>query len=245
MVTRVRTGVTAAALRDGVRRGRQAGADRGRLAGRPARSWPRWASTSTSRRSPTSLGPHGSAVIGSRSFGADPKADRRPGRRRRCGASRAAGVAAALKHFPGHGHTTGDSHDELPVLAQSRAALDSQDLPPFAAGIAAGRRPGDVRAPRRPGDRPGRARHVLPQGHDRRAARRARVHRGRDHRRDEHGRRPRSGRPGEAAVRALNAGNDLLLMPPDLAGARDGIAGRAARTARCRGPAWSRRSPGS
>jgi beta-N-acetylhexosaminidase len=29
--------------------------------------------------------------------------------------------------------------------------------------------------------------------------------------------------PGEAAVRALNAGNDILLMPPDLTGARDGI----------------------
>jgi len=28
---------------------------------------------------------------------------------------------------------------------------------------------------------------------------------------------------GEAAVRALNAGNDMLLMPPDIAGARDGI----------------------
>jgi len=29
--------------------------------------------------------------------------------------------------------------------------------------------------------------------------------------------------PGEAAVRALNAGNDLLLMPPDVTAARDGI----------------------
>jgi beta-N-acetylhexosaminidase len=29
--------------------------------------------------------------------------------------------------------------------------------------------------------------------------------------------------PGEAAVRALNAGNDMLLMPPDIAKARDGI----------------------
>lgn len=28
---------------------------------------------------------------------------------------------------------------------------------------------------------------------------------------------------GEAAVKALNAGNDILLMPPDIAGARDGI----------------------
>lgn len=29
--------------------------------------------------------------------------------------------------------------------------------------------------------------------------------------------------PGEAAVRALNAGNDMLLMPPDITAARDGI----------------------
>ena len=29
--------------------------------------------------------------------------------------------------------------------------------------------------------------------------------------------------PGEAAVRALNAGNDMLLMPPDIGAARDGI----------------------
>ena len=29
--------------------------------------------------------------------------------------------------------------------------------------------------------------------------------------------------PGEAAVRALNAGDDMLLMPPDIAKARDGI----------------------
>ncbi|GAB3942475.1 hypothetical protein GCM10027614_29550 [Micromonospora vulcania] len=60
-----------------------------------------------------------STVIGSRSFGADPKlAAAQVG-----GAVRglqAVGVAATLKHFPGHGHSADDSHQDLPVLTQSR-----------------------------------------------------------------------------------------------------------------------------
>src|SRR4029453_18371911 len=49
-----------------------------------------------------------------------------------------AGVAAGLKHFPGHGHTSGDSHATLPVVAQSAAQWTAQDLPPFQAGVTAG-----------------------------------------------------------------------------------------------------------
>lgn len=49
-----------------------------------------------------------------------------------------AGVIATLKHFPGHGDTNEDSHVELPVLPYDLAALQSLELIPFEAGIAAG-----------------------------------------------------------------------------------------------------------
>src|SRR5690606_6095925 len=78
-----------------------------------------------------------SAVIGSRSYGSDPAA----AAEQVAAAVRGlepAGLAAAFKHFPGHGHTEADSHSELPVLAQDVAALEARDLPPFEAGIAAG-----------------------------------------------------------------------------------------------------------
>lgn len=49
-----------------------------------------------------------------------------------------AGVAAALKHFPGHGSTAGDSHVVLPRVTADAATLRARDLVPFARGIAAG-----------------------------------------------------------------------------------------------------------
>ncbi len=83
------------------------------------------------------LGPNGSAVLGSRAYGGDAKANAAQVAAAVRGLQ-GAGVAAAIKHFPGHGHTAGDSHAELPVVAQSRSAWERQDLPPFQAGIAAG-----------------------------------------------------------------------------------------------------------
>ncbi|MEX1324608.1 MAG: glycoside hydrolase family 3 N-terminal domain-containing protein [Synechococcaceae cyanobacterium] len=50
----------------------------------------------------------------------------------------ASGVLGCAKHFPGHGDTTSDSHLELPVLPHSRARLEAVELPPFRAAIAAG-----------------------------------------------------------------------------------------------------------
>jgi beta-N-acetylhexosaminidase len=41
------------------------------------------------------------------------------------------GIIASIKHFPGHGDTNVDSHNDLPVLTQSRARLDSIELYPF------------------------------------------------------------------------------------------------------------------
>lgn len=50
----------------------------------------------------------------------------------------AAGVAACVKHVPGHGRTTLDSHETLPVVDAGRALLEGTDFVPFRAGIEAG-----------------------------------------------------------------------------------------------------------
>jgi len=47
-------------------------------------------------------------------------------------------VLGCAKHFPGHGDTATDSHLALPVLPHSRERLDAVELPPFRAAIAAG-----------------------------------------------------------------------------------------------------------
>lgn len=42
-----------------------------------------------------------------------------------------AGIAAALKHFPGHGDATVDSHEALPIISKSRDQLELCELLPF------------------------------------------------------------------------------------------------------------------
>ena len=49
-----------------------------------------------------------------------------------------AGMLATLKHFPGHGDTDVDSHLGLPIIAHPRARLDAVELPPFQGGMTAG-----------------------------------------------------------------------------------------------------------
>ena len=51
---------------------------------------------------------------------------------------RAAGMIGSLKHFPGHGSLTSDSHVALPVQRKTRAQLMATDLVPFRRAIAAG-----------------------------------------------------------------------------------------------------------
>ncbi|MER5949474.1 glycoside hydrolase family 3 protein [Streptomyces sp. NPDC001904] len=76
-------------------------------------------------------------VIGVRSFGATAEAVSAFVRAAVEGLHRG-GVAATAKHFPGHGDTDTDSHVGLPRITHSRAQLDAIDLPPFRAAVAAG-----------------------------------------------------------------------------------------------------------
>ncbi|MFC4105688.1 glycoside hydrolase family 3 protein [Micromonospora zhanjiangensis] len=162
-----------------------------------------------------------STVIGSRSYGADPKnvAAQVGGAVR---GLQGAGVAATLKHFPGHGDTAADSHQDLPVLKQSRATLDRNDLPPFKSGIDAGAwlvMSGHLDTRAVDAGTPATFSHkvitdvlrkqlgfsgvVVTDGMNMAPAQKWPA--------------------GEAAVRALKAGNDLLLMPPNVGKAYDGL----------------------
>jgi beta-N-acetylhexosaminidase len=69
-------------------------------------------------------------VIGDRSLGAEPAVVAERGLAYLRGARRA-GMAAAVKHFPGHGRTTVDTHQRLAVLEVDTDTLWEEDLLPF------------------------------------------------------------------------------------------------------------------
>lgn len=75
-------------------------------------------------------------VIGLRSFGSEPGLASTLVRGA-IGGFQEAGVAAAAKHFPGHGDTATDSHTGLPVIRHSPRTWELLDAPPFRAAIAA------------------------------------------------------------------------------------------------------------
>ena len=45
----------------------------------------------------------------------------------------AGGVLPVIKHMPGHGRATDDSHFDLPVVTATRAELEATDFAPFRA----------------------------------------------------------------------------------------------------------------
>lgn len=73
---------------------------------------------------------HNNPVIGTRSFGIDPERVAQLASMYVRG-QQSQGVMAVAKHFPGHGDTDKDSHLELPVINHTRAYMDTVDLHPF------------------------------------------------------------------------------------------------------------------
>ena len=76
--------------------------------------------------------PTTSAVIGARSFGADPDIIPALGREVVDGLLET-GNMPVMKHIPGHGRATLDSHKERPVVDASRETLEATDFKPFVA----------------------------------------------------------------------------------------------------------------
>ncbi|HLN77589.1 MAG TPA: glycoside hydrolase family 3 N-terminal domain-containing protein [Nocardioidaceae bacterium] len=134
-----------------------------------------------------------------------------------------AGILPVIKHFPGHGSVPADSHVELPVQRKTLRQLRASDLVPFRAGVSGGMAAVmvghiDVRAvdPRMPSSLSrkvvtGLLRRDL--GFQGLAVTDALNM----------GAVTNKYSSGEAAVRALNAGEDVLLMPPSPSAARDAI----------------------
>jgi len=137
--------------------------------------------------------------------------------------AQAEGVLCCAKHFPGHGDTASDSHLELPLLPHSRERLEDVELPPFRAAIAAGVASvmtAHLLLPELDRERPATLsaavltqllRHDLGFGGlvvtDALVMEAITAHHG----------------AGEAAVLALEAGADLVLMPADADAAMAGI----------------------
>ncbi len=163
-------------------------------------------------------------VINTRSYGEDPAAVGRLGSAYVRGLQ-AGGMIATLKHFPGHGDTDVDSHLGLPIIRDPRESLDRTEFPPFRAGIAAGagavmtahiEMPALDPAPNTPT--------TLSQPIVTGVLRRDMGFEGIIYT-DSMGMAGVTAlyKPGEAAVRAIKAGNDIVLHSPDDAAAFAGI----------------------
>ncbi|MGI8888317.1 MAG: glycoside hydrolase family 3 protein [Nocardioidaceae bacterium] len=132
------------------------------------------------------------------------------------------GIVPVLKHFPGHGSVTSDSHLTLPHQSASVDALERRDFRPFQAAVGAGA-PAvmmahisvDQVAPGVPADLSPQLVGLLREDvgfgglivTDALEMQAVAAEYGAD----------------ESAVAALRAGSDLLLMPPDAEAARAGI----------------------
>jgi beta-N-acetylhexosaminidase len=163
-------------------------------------------------------------VINTRAFGEQPDAVGRLASAYVRGLH-AGGVLATLKHFPGHGDTDVDSHLGLPVINHPRERLEQVELAPFRAGLASGAdavmtahiqlpaldpsefSPATLSQPIVTGLLRGQLKfdgliYTDSMGMDAVAKRMS---------------------PGEAAARAIKAGNDIVLHSPDDAAAVAGI----------------------
>ncbi|WP_028648450.1 glycoside hydrolase family 3 protein [Nocardiopsis sp. CNT312] len=161
-------------------------------------------------------------VIGIRSFGSDPALVAEMAVAE-AGAFAEGGVASVVKHFPGHGDTDVDSHTGLPVIDLPREEWEAGHLPPFRAAVDAGVdaiMTAHVVMPQLDADTPatlspeiigGVLREEL--GYDGVVTTDALNMEG-----------VRQGHTdGEIAVRAIEAGVDQLLMPPDPAAALEAL----------------------
>lgn len=132
-----------------------------------------------------------------------------------------AGIISSLKHFPGHGALTEDSHETLPVSQKSLDELADRDFAPFAdaaeAGVATSMMVGHIALP---GDE------TLPASLNPKAYQALRedvgfeglivtdaLNMG----------AVTAGSPGQETVKALAAGADLALLPPDSAAAAEAV----------------------
>ncbi len=78
-----------------------------------------------------------SPVTAQRSFGADPRKVARLGAAFIRGLA-GEGVLACAKHYPGHGDTSIDPHEDLPVFHGDMERLERAELVPFAEAVSAG-----------------------------------------------------------------------------------------------------------
>jgi beta-N-acetylhexosaminidase len=162
-------------------------------------------------------------IIGPRAYGSDPgKVAKMVGAA--IDGFHDAGVASTAKHFPGHGDTSVDSHTGLPVIQHSPSQWEKVDAPPFRAAIAHGVdaiMSAHLEMPKLDGSgdpatlsKPiltGLLREKL--GFDGVVVTDSLQMQGV---REKYG-------DGEVAVRAILAGADILLMPPDFAKAYEAV----------------------
>lgn len=170
-------------------------------------------------------------IINTRSFGEDPVSVGRFAADYVRGVH-AGGLLAMGKHFPGHGDTHTDSHMSLPTVGANRARLDAVDLPPFRTAIAAGMDGmlvAHIAVPNVAGDE-------VPSSISPKVT--GQILRGEMGFRglvstdafNMRGLTSRYGQ-GDAAVRAIQAGADILLQPEDIPGVLDAVE-RAVRDGR-------------
>ncbi|MBS1499180.1 MAG: serine hydrolase [Bacteroidetes bacterium] len=131
------------------------------------------------------------------------------------------GVIATAKHFPGHGDTDVDSHLGLPLIAQTRARLDSLELYPFERMVSEGLAAmmvGHLEVPALDSTRglPSTLSRPIVNGVlERELGFKGLVFTDALNMKGV----AKADKPGEIELRALLAGNDVLLFPQDPAGA--------------------------